>query len=156
MSPASPELTITGLLRHSLDDVARIVMHHQKRERFGWFFVVELFFLVWFICCIIPVLLLGLLVGSDLEFDVPGFLSGGGAYHRWHEISLELIGAAAQVLSTVVEKPQNEDEGHAIVSSLLSAADRARLVVVQLIGRELVNIWYGGQPLLAKPSVIAK
>jgi len=71
---------------------------------------------------------------------------------HWHEVHIERVGASGRRLDIVREAPLDEAEGNGLVASVLAAARRAFLVVVEAVERESTADWYGGQPLLAGPG----
>ncbi len=145
---------VSDLLGQSLDGIARITLRHERRQCFRWLFILEVAVFIGVMCCLIPLIVILTLVGGDLEFDLPEMR--GRAYRKWQEISIELIDAEGRVTDKIIEAPKSKREGHALVASILAAANRESRVVVQMIGRELANVWYGGQPMMAEPAVIGK
>jgi hypothetical protein len=141
--------------------VARMILRHQRRTRFRWFAFVELFFGVLLVLCVLPLLIvLMVLGGDDASFEFPDIL--GRFHEHWHELSLSLLTREGQVLTTVVHSPSTVEEGDGLVAAVLSAAAREGVVVVEVLAAsegdagEIVEVWYGGRPLLSRPDFRAE
>ena len=153
-SSTTTTASVSDLLGRPLDGVARLVIRHQRLRSFRWVFLIEVALFIVLICCLIPFLVLAVFLGrdGDSELSLPSF--EGRAFHHWHEIALELVGPEGKVINTVSERPASQTEGNALICSILEASSRENLVVIEMIGREVVATWFGGQPLFADPSVV--
>lgn len=151
----SPKTTIPALaevLSRPMDGVARVVLEHRRCERFRPIAFLELGLGLMCVACILPVILLLAMFG-DADIELPTV--SGRFYHRWHELRLMLLDPAGKLVATVSHVPATKDEGEAVVASVLAAAQRERVTIVETIAgsvRETLEVWYGGRPLLAHPD----
>ena len=136
-----------------------MVLRHQRRTRFRWFGIVELLFGILVVFCLIPILIVAALLGGETNsgFELPSIRAR--FYHHWHEIVLTLLSREGHVLGTAVHAPASTEEGNALVAAVLSAAQREAVVVVETLAAsdgdagEVVDVWYGGRPLLSRPDL---
>lgn len=149
------------LLARPLPDVARVVVEHRKVEEFRLMGVLELSLgLVCFIC-LLPVLLVLGAAGDDSggadggDIRLPSIKSR--LYSRYHELHVGLLDAWGRRLGEAAFRPGTEAEGQAAVASVLEAASRQNLVVVEMLSGsagEVAEVWYGGRPLMARPETL--
>jgi hypothetical protein len=136
--------------------VARISLQHWRCSIFRPIAILEYAALFLCMICMIPLLLFALWFTNG-EVDVPN-IRLKRFYKRWHQIRLVLLDAKGQTLSVVDHRPETEEQGHVNVASILSAAAREQVVVVEsIIDREqseVAEVWYGGRPLLAHPDEV--
>jgi len=144
---------LADVLGRPMPGVARIVLEHWRCERFRPIAILE--YSLGFLCvlCLLPLLILAaMMTETDLEF--PNITTR--FYRRWHQLHLSLVNAQGQVVAAVDHSPQSAEQGHAAVAAVLEAAQREGIVVVEVIVngslREVVEVWYGGRPLLAHPE----
>lgn len=137
--------------------VARLSLEHWRCQRFRPIAILE--YAVGFLCvlCLLPLIVIAVLF-TESDLELPNIKTR--FYRRWHELRLILLDARGQVVSFVDHVPANAEEGHAVLASVLAAADRERLVVVESIVagavREVAEVWYGGRPLLAHPDELSE
>ena len=145
--------TLQDVLGRPMDGVCRILLRHERRSRFRWMGLVEISVGLVLCVCLIPILLIAALTGSDIDIDLPTL--SGRLWHNWHEIVLILSDVNGEALQTLQHTPTSAAEGEGMIASVLAAADRQGVVVVESIGgavAEVVEVWYGGQPLLSHPE----
>lgn len=158
-------------LRNVLDTLPaparQLELRHVRRQRFRWLVLLELPFkllaLIVAATCLFLMWLVALLAdghgGPDLDSGDGGV--GGGlldvrAFDRWHELVLVVQGEGGAALSETAYAPGDAARGHAALAAVLAAADRHGLVVRETLADgvgEPLEVWFGGQPLLAHPEV---
>jgi hypothetical protein len=149
--PASDSMT--SILGRPIEGICRILLRHERRRRFRWMGVVEIILGLILCICLIPILLIAALSGSDMDIELPSF--SGRLWHRWHELVLVMLDASGETLATARQAPESQEEGERITAAVLAAADRQGVMVLETIGEsvaEIVEVWYGGQPLLSHPE----
>lgn len=154
MTAAAQPVTLAEVLGRPMHGVARVVLEHHRREQFRWIVILELILLVFFMICLLPLILL-VAIFSDSYVEMPSI--GARFYDRWHEVRLILLDRSGQVLSSVGHVPGGEEAGHGVVQAILSAAQREQVVVIETIAggvSETIEVWYGGRPLLAHPDEV--
>jgi hypothetical protein len=106
--------------------------------------------------CIAIFFLLSLVLGEgdaplgDVELPTVRF------YRHWHELVIRCQDAKGDLINELSHSPASADEGRALLASMLSAASRAGIVLVETLGKpasETLEVWYGGQPLLGHPEL---
>lgn len=133
--------------------VARVGLEHWRCQRFRWVAILE--YSLAFLCllCALPLIILAI-VFSDTDIEIPNIRAR--FYQRWHQLRVLLFDARGQPLACVDFVPGDEATGYRAVASILHAAMREQVVVVESIvqggAREVAEIWYGGRPLLAHPE----
>ena len=150
--------TLAQLFSSDLTQVARVELRHVRRRRFRWWFLLELAVALTFLACLVPVVMLIAALTEGEALLMFASLEGvtGRVFYRRHELRVRLIsgdGTAEQV----VLHPVDPEEGAAMVGAVLAAADREGLVVLQSLGPrggEVLERWYGGQPLLQPPEAV--
>jgi len=151
---------LEDLLDSRLDGVARIQVVHLRRSRFRWLSLVELalwlVFAVVLLCCLLVAAVVALLAEGDaLDGDALFDLPKPRFRYYWHEIAFRFLGPDGEPIAEHRLAPRDAAEGEAVVGSVLAAADRECLAVVEAVGaapRETLEVWYGGQPLMAHPE----
>ena len=144
---------LADVLGRPMPGVARIVLEHWRCERFRPIAILE--YSLGFACllCVLPLLILAALF-TETDLALPNVKSR--FYHRWHQLRLQLVDAQGQVVASVDHIPASAEQGYAVVSSVLEAASREGIVVVEVIVngaiRQVAEVWYGGRPLLAHPE----
>ncbi len=151
---------LAELVGRPVPDVARVTVEHHRVEEFRVLGLLELSLgLVCFIC-LLPVLLL---VGTASSGDDMG---GGDIrlpsiksrlYNSYHELGVKLLDAWGRPLGEARFRPRSEAEGQAALASVLDAAARQGLVVVEMLSgsaNEVAEVWYGGRPLMARPEAL--
>ncbi len=157
-------------LRNALETLPgaarRLELRHVRRSRFRWLVLIELplklaLLLVVAACMIVLWVLAAVLGDGGPDFDT-GSDAGGESrllsirfFEYWHELVLVVEGANGEVLSETVHRPADAAAGHAALAAVLAAADREGLVVreTEAGAPRPLEVWYGGQPLLAHPEV---
>lgn len=149
-------LSLADVLGRPMDGVARVVLEHRRRERFRPIAILELGLGLVCVACLLPVIILIAVFGeSDVELPT----LSGRFYHRWHELRVMLLDPHGRVLAGVSHTPATEADGQAVVASVLAAAQRERVAVIETIGgavNETLEVWYGGRPLLAHPDEVVE
>lgn len=137
-----------------MTNVARISLQHWRCSIFRPIAILEYAALFLCMICLIPLFLFAIWFTNG-EIDVPN-IRMKRFYKRWHQLRLVLLDAKGQTLSVVDHRPATEEQGHVNVAGILSAASREQVVVVESIVErdqsEVVEVWYGGRPLLAHPD----
>lgn len=154
---------LRDVLAHLPPGTTRLVLRHERRARFRWLSLLELTLKLGFVvvlCACLLIVALAAAVLSEGDADLGGLdpvsILRVRFYHRWHELVLVALAADGSVLAEAAHAPADEREGRAAAASVLAAADRDGLVVVETLGgavAETLEAWYGGQPLLAHPEV---
>lgn len=147
-----PEV-LTEILGGSFEGAHRIALRHVRRSRFRWLVLVELVLFCAAFLCLLPVAVVAAVVLGVDELPIPE-LKGRFFYH-WHEVEVEVLGADGARLHRVAFTPGGSEEGQAAVAAVLAAADANGLVVIETIRAGAVTpveVWFGGQPLLAHPE----
>lgn len=151
------DLSWNDLLGHGLDGAVRVVVRHDAVTRFRWMVLVELALLLVFLACLLPVwIVASLLIGEPIGFR----LDDVGARFTWreHVVRLQLFDAAGRRLHERRLPIRRQEQVDGLLASVLRAADRDRMVVVQQLGapnHQWVATFYGGRPLLAPPRLPA-
>lgn len=156
-------------LRNVLDTLPaaarQLELRHVRRRRFRWMVLLELPFklvaLVLVASCALLIWLVALLADGEGGPELPERRGGGGLlevrpFERWHELVLVVEGEGGAVLSETAHAPPDAARGHAALAAVLVAADRHGLVVRETLAdgvSEPLEVWFGGQPLLAHPEV---
>jgi hypothetical protein len=144
---------LADVLGRPMPGVARIVLEHWRCERFRPIAILE--YSLGFLCvlCLLPLLILAALM-TETDLTLPNVKTR--FYHRWHQLRLLLVDANGQIVASVDNTPATAEQGYAAVASVLEAASREGIVVVEVIVngslREVAEVWYGGRPLLAHPE----
>ena len=63
--------TLRDVLGSPMDGVCRILLRHERRSRFRWMGLVEISVGLVLCVCLIPILLIAALTGSDIDIDPP-------------------------------------------------------------------------------------
>lgn len=153
LSGAVTSPVLADLLGRPMTGVARIGLEHWRCQRFRWLALLE--YSLAFVCllCALPLVVLALLF-SETDVEIPSIRTR--FYQRWHQLRLVLFDARGQVVAGADFVPPDEDSGYRAVASILHAAMREQVVVVESIvqggAREVAEVWYGGRPLLAHPD----
>lgn len=150
--------SLHDVLARPMQGAARVVIIHEVHRAFRPMVILEL--TLCFIGCIIllPCLALMMVGGGNLDaLDWPEFT---GRWHDyWRMLIVRVLDPQGRVLAEAQAKPQDEEEGEALVATVLDAARRERVVVVESIRPvqsqtlETRAIYYGGQPLMASPDI---
>jgi hypothetical protein len=152
---------LDDLLGSRLDGVARVQVVHLRRRRFRWLSLIELaiglvFAILLLACLLVVFVLMAVLGEADFDAEDMGSVFPTPRFFTyWHELQVRFLDKAGTVLSEHTLQPRDAGEGDGVVGSVLNAADRVGLVVVECLGdspRETLEVWYGGQPLLAHPE----
>lgn len=145
-------LTWEDLLGQPLGDAVRVVVRHDRVRRFRWLFLVELALFLVLLSCLIPLWIVGsLFAGEPL---VMGLGNLDERVFRWeHRLRLQLFARDGAVLHERVLTVTDDGERDRLVASVLQAADRDRMVVVQTLGTTWLATFYGGRPLMAPPQL---
>ena len=148
------------LLGQPIPEVARVVIEHRKVEEFRPLGLLEVS--VGFACfvCLLPVVILvGTASGSDStgggDIELPSIR--GRLYNSYHELVVRLLDAWGRPLGEAKFRPRSEADGHAATASVLDAAARQNLVVVETLSgsaSETAEVWYGGRPLMTRPEAV--
>src|SRR5687768_15270533 len=130
---------------------------HASRSRFRWIVILEIIVAVPCICLLIPLFVLVASLSEDSDLEPPRIR--GRFFEKWHEIIVTALDPAGSVIASGAFRPTTADEGDALLATVLTAADRADLLVIETIEAsrggvssspaEPVEVWYGGRPLLA-------
>lgn len=137
--------------------VARVVLEHWRCQKFRPIAILEYSLGLLCVLCLLPVIILAALT-SDTDLELPNIKTR--FYRRWHQLRLLLLDPKGQPLAVVDEVPTTAEIGQAAVASVLAAAEREGIVVVEVIVqgagavREVTEVWYGGRPLLAHPEEV--
>lgn len=148
-------LGLSDVVGRPMRGVARIALEHWRCQVFRPIAILE--YAVLFICliCLLPLILLAALF-SETDLELPSIKTR--FYRRWHQLRVILLDPGGQVLSVADSVPATEELGYAAVASVLDAAQREQVVVVESIvdggAREVMEVWYGGRPLLAHPEEV--
>lgn len=133
--------------------VARIGLEHWRCQRFRWLAILE--YSLAFLCllCALPLIVLAM-VFSESDVEIPSIRTR--FYQRWHQLRVLLYDPRGQTLAYLDFVPGDAETGYRAVASILHAAMREQVVVIESIvqggAREVAEIWYGGRPLLAHPE----
>jgi hypothetical protein len=150
------ERGLAQLIGRPMEGVARISLEHWRCSQFRPVAILEYTLLFSCILCLLPLIVLFLLF-TDADFDLPTIRTRR-FYKRWHQIRLVLLDKNGGTIAVVDHLPQTAEDGHVTVASVLDAARREQVVVVEsLIDRnlrEVAEVWYGGRPLLAHPEEV--
>jgi hypothetical protein len=154
VSAVGPPVAFADLLGTPLRGATRIVLRHERRSEFRWMGVLETVLIVFFFFCVLPILLvLMLLSGGNNDFELDADRNQDRFTRWWHEIVLTLYGADGRPIAELKHVPRTRAEGESIVASVLAAASREGVVVVETLGsREVAEVWYGGRALLTHPD----
>lgn len=150
--PTTTVPSLAEVLSQPMDGVARVVLEHRRCERFRPIAFLELGVGLLCLACLLPLILL-IAVFGDADIELPTL--SGRFYHRWHELRVMLLDPAGKVVATVSHVPATQDEGDALVATVLAAAQRERVTIVETMSgsvRETLEVWYGGRPLRAHPD----
>jgi len=146
----------TGLgdvLGRPMPGVARVVLEHWRCQKFRPIAILEYSLGLLCLLCLLPLLIIAALM-TETDLELPNVRTR--FYHRWHQLRLLLLDTHGQVVASIDHVPADADQGYAAVASVLDAAQRERIVVVEVICngvlREVAEVWYGGRPLLAHPE----
>lgn len=137
--------------------VARVVLEHWRCQKFRPIAILEYSLGLLCVLCLLPLIILAALT-SDTDLELPNIKTR--FYRRWHQLRLLLLDPRGQPLAVVDDVPASAADGQAAVSSVLQAAEREGIVVVEAIVqgggavREVTEVWYGGRPLLAHPEEV--
>lgn len=133
--------------------VARIVLEHWRCEKFRPIAILEYSLGLLCLLCLLPLIIIAALM-TETDLELPNVRTR--FYRRWHQLRLLLLDAHGQVIASIDYVPSDADQGYSAVASVLDAAGRERVVVVEVIVngavREVAEVWYGGRPLLAHPE----
>lgn len=152
---------LAELVGRPVPEVARVAIEHHRVEEFRPLGLIELSLgLVCFVCLLPVIILVGTASGSgdttgSGDIDLPSIRSR--LYNRYHELGVRLLDAWGRPLGEARFRPRTEAEGHAAVASVLEAAGRQGLVVVETLSgsaAEVAEVWYGGRPLMARPETV--
>ncbi len=165
MTPLPGKAALDALLTRPLEGAARLVLSHRRRRSFRWLSLLELPVKLVFLIF----LLFGLMVASIIlwvsgEGDRNDGADEGSAlpglsvrfFDYWHELALLALDQDGATLEEISVAPPSAAEANGIVASVLAAADRQGLVVVETLGvkmSETLEVWYGGQPLMSHPTL---
>lgn len=157
--PVATPAELRDVFDGPMEGVTRIVVRHERRSAFRWMAILELaFFLVLcavLIVCAVVLLVLTFVLGEG-QAPIEGELPTIRFYRHWHELVIRCQNADGGVISELTHSPATPEEGRALLASMLKAANRAGIVLVETLGgaaSETLEVWYGGQPLLAHPDM---
>lgn len=146
------------LTRHG-PDLTRLEVRYLRHRSFRWLVLPELLVgLVVFGCCCAMIAVAAVVVAfsgdGDLDLDFGGVGPAPRLWNYWQEIEVRGIVADGPGL-VLRHTPRDVGERDAVVRQVLAHARRDPLVVVEGLGGdlpEMLQSWYGGQPLLAPPE----
>ena len=162
------KVSIHGLMAPTLDDilntpipnVTRLVIQHIPKRTFRWLGLIEISVLVLAFCCIVVPAFIAIFVltrgsigfGSmDLKFpELDRF------HYIWHEVDIRALDAEGNEWVRHRQRFENADSAHLLIGSILHAASKQGIMVVETIGDTLSSQtirWYGGRPLMMRPEV---
>jgi hypothetical protein len=149
----------SDLLGQHVEGATRIVLVHERQQEFRALVLFEVLAGVMFVVCCFPLIIVGLVWALFSEVSVLDLLFDedrrtSRTYRYWHELVIRVFGADNTLAFETRAKPANEEEGDALVASVLSIAEQNGLVVVEMLSNpsEVAEVWFGGQPLLAHPE----
>jgi len=159
---------LSDLLGQHAEGATRIVLHHERHQRFRPMVLVELFVLFWFVVLCFPLIIIGLIwaffasegalfsssEGGDTASSSRSGKRTSRFYSYWHEIRIRVFGKTNVPLFETRATPSGKHEGDALVASVLAMAEQHGLVVLEALSQpaEVAEVWFGGQPLLAHPE----
>jgi hypothetical protein len=155
--------SLAELLGRPIGGVARVVVRHSRRREFRWLGVLELALIALASLCVLPLLLVLAFLRDDAGAGVddgPGFLerTRSRLWRCHHDVTVSFFGPGGALLAESTHTPTSATEGDALVGSILAMAAREGVVVLETLGPgpvgELVDVFYGGRPLLARPDAI--
>lgn len=154
------ENTLEDIVNTPMPNVTRLVVQHIPTRTFRWMGLIEVTVLVLAFCCVLlPVFLLLFIVtrggiGLDaLDLRLPEL---DRFHYTWHDIEIRALDANGTVQVRHRQRFEDADAAHLLVSSILQAADKQGLMVIETIGETLsseTTRWYGGRPLMMRPEV---
>lgn len=144
---------LAEVLGRPMPGVARVVLEHWRCQRFRPIAILEYSLGLLCLLCLLPLIIIAALF-TDSDLELPNIKTR--FYRRWHQLRLLLLDVHGQPVACVDHAPASEEQGHAALSSVLEAANREGIVVVEVIVdgavREVAEVWYGGRPLMAHPA----
>lgn len=151
--------TVADLLCHPTGKVARIVVRHERRSELRWLGFIELFLVVLACVCAVPCLAVWMfLVPEDgaVGPNERGFFDfvQKRLWRRYHDVTLTFFGPGGAQVGQVRHTPRSAAEGDALLGSVLAVAAREGIVLVETIGAEVCDVFFGGAPLMARPEAL--
>ena len=151
---------VSDLLGQHAEGATRIVLLHERQQKFRPMVLFEMMALFMFVVLCFPLIVIGLIWGNVATEGALGEALGARDkrtsrfYTYWHEIRIRVFGKTNVPLFETLAKPADKEEGDALVASVLSVAERHGLVVLEALSQpsEVAEVWFGGQPLLAHPE----
>ncbi|MFO7565067.1 MAG: hypothetical protein R6X02_20645 [Enhygromyxa sp.] len=150
----SSHAQIQQLVASSWQQVSRVLLHQTRKRRLRLIALLELpFFVIYWIFAAIATLIINLLASSaddmaDLSLPAPRF------WTYWQEIEVVLVAPDGNVVARAQARPRTTAEAFAVIATLLDAAHRQGVMVIQTVEGQVIERWYGGQPLLAAPAAL--